>query len=217
MKPVVAVFAHPDDEAFGPAGTLAKLAQERDVYIICVTDGAAGINSSDKTDDLADIRKDELRESAKLLGIKNVVFLGYKDGSLSNNLYHEVAEKITAEFEKLQPEIVITYENRGVSGHIDHIAVSLISTYVFERLENVRELWYYCITEKRREAFKDYYIYFPPGYNDEQISKKIDVSDVWDLKIQAMHQHESQAHDIERTLRGYQDLPKEENFIILKK
>jgi len=217
MKPVVAVFAHPDDEAFGPSGMLAKFAKERDVYIICVTDGAAGMNSSEKTHELSEIRKEELLASAHLLGVKDVIFLGYHDGDLSNNLYHDVAEKITAELEKLQPEILLTYENHGVSGHLDHIAVSLITSYVFERYEVARELWYYCITRKRREAFKDYFIYFPPGYRKEDIDKVVDVSDVWDQKIEAMYKHESQAHDVERILKGYRDLPKEENFIILKK
>lgn len=217
MKPVVAVFAHPDDEAFGPSGQLAKFAKERDVYIICVTDGGAGENSGDQTRPLSEIRKEELQASAALLGVKKVIFLDYPDGTLSNNLYHEVAEKIQKHLEELQPEILLTYENRGVSGHLDHIAVSLITSYLFERLEFVHELWYYCVTVKRREKFKNYYIYFPPGYKDEDITKKIAMSDVWDLKIAAMHKHKSQKHDVERVLKGYQELPKEENFIILTK
>lgn len=217
MNPVIAVFAHPDDESFGPAGTLAKFAKERDVYIICITDGGAGENSGDQTRPLAQIRKEELLASAKLLGVKDVFFLDYKDGTLSNNLYHEVAEKVQGLLEKLQPDTLITYELRGVSGHIDHVAVSLITTFVFEKLDFLRELWYFCITEKRRENLKDYFIYFPPGYSDEQISKKIDIGEVWNLKIQAMHKHESQSHDVEKILKAYQDPPKEENFIILKK
>lgn len=217
MKPVVAVFAHPDDEAFGPSGTLALLSKERDVYVICVTDGAAGMNSSKKTQELSEIRQEEMLNSAKVLGIKEIFFLNYKDGTLSNNLYHEIAEKIQKIVEKLKPELLITYEYRGVSGHLDHIAVSFITTYVFDRLKFVNELWYYCITEKRREAFKEYFIHFPPGYKKDEIDKVIDVSVVWEQKIEAMYQHESQMHDIERILKGYRDLPQEENFIVLKK
>ena len=94
MKPIVGVFAHPDDEAFGPGGTLASFAKERDVYTICVTNGDAGQNSSGKTKELAQIRRDELLASAEVLGIKKVFFLDYKDGTLCNNLYHEIAGKI---------------------------------------------------------------------------------------------------------------------------
>ena len=217
MKPVVAIFAHPDDEAFGASGTLALLAKEREVYLICVTDGSEGMNSSKKTRALAEIRQEELIDSAKVLGIKEVFFLGYKDGSLSNNLYHKVAEKIQKILEKIKPEILLTDELRGVSGHLDHVAVSFITTYVFKRLSFVSELWYYCVTEKRQQAVKDYYIYYPPGYKKEEISKVIDVSVVWEQKTEAMYQHESQRHDVERILKELHGLPQEENFIILKK
>ena len=76
MKPVVGVFSHPDDEVLvGPGGTLAKFAKEgRDVYIICATDGEAGMNSG-KEGDLGDIRRKEMQASAKILGIKDSVFL----------------------------------------------------------------------------------------------------------------------------------------------
>jgi N-acetylglucosamine malate deacetylase 2 len=217
MRPVVAIFAHPDDEAFGPSGTLAKLAKVRPVYLICLTDGAAGMNSSEKTEELAQIRREELLASAKLLGIQKVFLFHYPDGSLSNNLYHEIAKKLEKTLIKLEPEVLFTYELQGVSGHLDHIAVSLITTFVFEKLDSALELWYYCVSEKRREALKDYYIYFPPGKKKEEIEMTIDVSDVWDLKIQAMEKHESQAHDVERILKAYHGLPKEEEFIVLRK
>lgn len=217
MKPVVAVFAHPDDEAFGASGTLALLAKEREVYLICVTDGSEGMNSSNKTEELAEIRREELLNSAKVLGIKEVFFLGYKDGSLSNNLYHKIAEKMQKILQEIKPAILLTDELHGVSGHLDHIAVSFITTYVFKRLSFIHELWYYCVTKKRSEAVKDYYIYFPPGYKKEEISKTVDVSVVWEQKTTAMYQHESQRHDVERILKENAGLPQEENFIILKK
>lgn len=217
MKPVVAIFAHPDDEAFGPAGTLAKFAKTRPVYLICVTDGAAGINSADPNRKLSDIRREELLASAKILGIKHVYFLEYKDGTLSSNLYHEVAEKIEHLLAEIRPEILLTYEPRGVTGHLDHIAVSFITSYVFEQSKEITELWLYCITEKRRESFKDYFIYFPPGYTPSEISKHIDVTEVWDQKMQALYEHKSQQHDIAFSLAGYLALPKEECFILSHK
>jgi len=217
MKPVVAIFAHPDDEAFGASGTLALLAKEREVYLICVTDGSEGMNSSKKTQALAEIRQEELLNSAKILGIKEVFFLGFKDGSLSNNLYHTIAEKIQKILEEIKPEMLLTDELRGISGHLDHIAVSFITSYVFKRLSFVHELWYYCITEKRAQSVQDYFIYWPPGYKKEEISKTVDVSVVWEQKTEAMYQHESQRHDVERILKEINGLPQEENFIVLKK
>jgi LmbE family N-acetylglucosaminyl deacetylase len=222
MKPVVGVFAHPDDEAFGPSGTLAKYAKEgRDVYIICVTKGDAGENYSGNDDDLRNIREEEIEASAKELGIKDVIFLNFKDGTISKNLYHQVAEKLQEKLEKIEPEILTTLEPHGVSGHLDHIAVSFITTYVFKKLSSAKELWYYCLTEQAQlvstKHLGDYFVYFPPGYKKEAISKTIDVSAFWEKKASAMKQHESQKPDVEANLKSLEELPKEENFIILTK
>jgi LmbE family N-acetylglucosaminyl deacetylase len=217
MKPLVAVFAHPDDEAFGPGGTLAAFAKERDVYVICVTDGDAGQNSSTKTKSLAEIRKEEIQESTQILGVKKVFFLGYKDGTLCNNIYHEIAKKVEKIIQPIKPEIVLTFEPRGVSGHIDHMAVSMITSFVFEHAAFVQQLWYYCLNKEARGLQQKYFIYFPPGYKDSEIDKVVDVSAVWEQKIAAMHKHESQKHDIDRILKTFEKRTKEEYFLIFRK
>ncbi|MBA3723619.1 MAG: PIG-L family deacetylase [Candidatus Levybacteria bacterium] len=220
MKPVVAVFAHPDDEVFGPGGTMAIFAKEREVYVICVTDGDAGMNSlkdDDGTKSLGEIRKEEMRASAASIGVKEVIFLGYKDGTLCNNLYHEIAAKVQTQIESLEPGIIMTYEPRGVSGHIDHITVSMITSFVFERVPAVEELWYYCMSEYARSFQKPYFIYFPPGYKDSEISKVVNIEPVWDQKVTAMTKHESQKHDIDNILGAFRHKRKEEYFIILKR
>lgn len=217
MRPVVAIFAHPDDEAFFTGGTLATLAKERDVYTICVTDGDAGLNSSDKTGSMADIRKEELLASGKALGIKQTFFLNYKDGTLSNNLYHEVADKIQKILEDIQPEIVITFENRGISGHLDHIAVSMITSFVFGRVAQIKELWYYANVKGPHSRRKDYFVFWPPAYDKAEISRTIDISSVLDQKIDAIKKHVSQMHDITKLLEELPDQPKEENFIVVTK
>lgn len=216
-KTIVCVFAHPDDEAFGPSGTIYKLAKENDVYILCATKGQAGQDSRSETGtSLTSRRAAELKNSAKLLGVKKVYFLGFKDGTLSNNLYHKLAEKIKTHLESLRPEIVITFEPHGVSGHIDHIAVSMATTFVVKKLAYVRELWYHCIKRERSTFMKDYFIYFPPGYKNSEIDKVVDIKDVWNVKVKAMHMHESQKHDAERILKMAEHFPKEEYFLVKK-
>ncbi|HSX40612.1 MAG TPA: PIG-L deacetylase family protein [Candidatus Saccharimonadales bacterium] len=216
-KTIACVFAHPDDEAFGPSGTIAQLAKDNDVYILCATKGEAGENSLQASEKLAHIREKELLESAKILGVKKVYFLGFKDGTLSNNLYHKLASKIQGILEKLKPEMIITVEMRGVSGHIDHITVSMVTSFVFEKLPFIKTIMYSCISDKRREFFKDYFIFVPPGYKKSEIDKVVDITDVWDLKVKAMRTHKSQSADAERILREIKDLPKEEYFLVTEK
>lgn len=220
MKPVVGIFAHPDDEVFA-GGTFATFARERDVYLVCITNGEAGLNSGAETEDLGTVRKDELRASVEALGIKEVFFLGYGDGTLNNNVFGELAEKLQKIVEKLDPEILLTFEPRGVSGHIDHMFTSMLTSYVFEKLPGVSELWYYCFDEAEnssfRESFKDFFVYIPPGYKKSEISKTIDASPVWDQKMKAMQQHTTQMHDIEKLTEIFSKQKKEEYFIILNK
>lgn len=217
MATIVGIFAHPDDEAFGPGGALAKLAQENTVYLICVTDGDARQKNPAKEKALGKIRRKELEQSGKILGIKKVFFLGYHDGSLCHNLYHEIAEKIHQKLEELRPETVITFEHRGVSGHIDHIVVSMVVSFVFHKLPFVKRLLYYCNSEELQKLVKDYFIYFPPGYKTTEIDKVITTEDVWDIKVRAMRAHESQREDMEKVLKWKLQVPKEEYFLIVEK
>jgi LmbE family N-acetylglucosaminyl deacetylase len=98
-KTIVCIFAHPDDEAFGPGGTIALLSKKNDLYILCATKGEAGKNRhTDKETPLQRLRSNELKASAMILGVKKVQFLNYIDGSLSNSLYHKLAKSICSCF-----------------------------------------------------------------------------------------------------------------------
>ncbi len=217
MQQLVCVFAHPDDEAFGPGGTIALLSQQYEITIICVTNGDDSRLPDEEARALGAVRREELHRSASLLGVKSVQFLDYQDGKLCNGLYHEIAEKLEKKLIELQPITLLTYEPRGVSGHIDHIAVSMITAYVFEKLPFIKELLYYCISEQNRALHEKYFIYFPPGYTQAEIDKVVDVSTVWDMKVKAMHEHLSQRADAERILKRSEKLPREEYFLAKRK
>lgn len=217
MNTVCCVFAHPDDEAFGPAGTIATLSKINNVYVICATRGEAGYNTAPGRTgkkELGRKREGELLASAKILGVKKVIFLDFKDGTLCNNLYHALAEKIENILEKIKPKILITYEPRGISGHLDHVAVSMVTSFVFEKIKTATELWYYCITVSHRKKIPAYFIYFPPGYKKSEIDKIIDISAVWEAKVAAINAHESQHHDAQRILARLKKFPKEEYFLV---
>lgn len=216
-KTIVGIFAHPDDEAFGPGGTLAKLArEENDVYIICATNGETATGKIDK--ELAKTRRAELRASCKILGIKKVFFLGFTDGTLSNNLYHTIAEKVKDILKTLKPDILLTFEPHGVSGHIDHIVMSMVTQFLFPEIKSAKKLMMYCITFKRSQLMRGkYFIHFPYGYTDEQIDEEVDISKVWDTKVEAMYKHTSQIHDVKRIVEQGKGFPKKEYFLVEEK
>jgi LmbE family N-acetylglucosaminyl deacetylase len=215
MSTIVAVFSHPDDEAFGPGGTLASLALNNDVYVLCATKGEAG--SGIKGKKLGEIRSSELVKSASVLGVKKVIFLGFNDGDLSNNLYHKLANRIEKELKAIKPDSLLTFEPRGVSGHIDHVVVSLVTTFLFYKHSEIKDLWYFCFSEEQRKYHKDYFVYMPPGYDRKSISKVVDVSGVWEKRLEAAKAHKSQKEDLEYMLKFLEEFPKEEYFLVLKK
>jgi LmbE family N-acetylglucosaminyl deacetylase len=214
---LVCLFAHPDDESFGPSGTIHTFTKTHDVYIICATNGDAGENHHPEGDkiDLSTQRQSEIIASSQLLGVKKVYFLNHQDGSLCNNSYHALAAEAQAILDDLRPEIVLTYEHRGISGHIDHIVMSMITSFLYERLSYIKQAYFYCLcaTQNSREP-GDYFVFFPPGYDEAQIDCTCDVTHCRDIKIQAVKKHISQAKDMKHILSNMRN---EECFIVWKK
>lgn len=215
-KTVVCIFAHPDDEAFGPSGTIHKLTKEYDVYLLCATKGEVGKNSTGNGKPLSEIRAQELRNSAKILGIKKVHFLGFTDGTLSNNLYHKLAASIEKHLKMIKPEMILTSNPNGGSGHIDHIVVSMVSSYVFQKLKFIKKIMYTAMTEEATKKWEEfeYFIYRPPGIKRSDVHEIIDVGEVWDTKLRAMQAHKSQRHDYDRIMKMREGLPREEYFLV---
>lgn len=215
---LVALFAHPDDEAFGPAGTLAIYAETYDVYIICATRGDAGKSKALKDKHkLGDVRYEELLRSAKLLGARDVIMLDYEDGGLCNNIYHSIAADIQSHLDRIQPEVMITYEQGGVSGHLDHVAMSLITHFAFHKTASAKRLLCYTILREHTDLMRGYFVYVPHGKSRDEIDLIVDISDVWELKKQAILQHISQHTDASRMLAFMENAPKEEYFLVEEK
>lgn len=138
-KRLLAVFAHPDDESFGPGGTLALYAKRGvEVHLICATRGEAGnIPESliGKEHSIAELREAELRCAAYQLCLEKVYFLDYRDSGMSGSPDNqhpdclvaapidEVAAKITHLVRQIKPQVVITFDPQGGYFHPDHIAI----------------------------------------------------------------------------------------------
>jgi len=123
---VLVVTAHPDDEAFGTSGTLARYAAEGiRTALICVTRGEAGQTAglADSPADLAELRSDELRCSAQLIGLSDLYVLDYPDGGASGWDLPALTAQLGGLIDALRPEVVVTFDQYGVTYHPDHIAV----------------------------------------------------------------------------------------------
>jgi LmbE family N-acetylglucosaminyl deacetylase len=147
---LLAVFAHPDDETFGPGGTLAKYAAEGvAVDLVCATRGEVGESDLDNLGDCEDLacqREQELRCAADVLGLTDVHFLGYQDSGMAGSPANEhpralvqadadvLADQVADWIRRLRPQVVLTFDPYGGYGHPDHIAVHRATVAACERL-----------------------------------------------------------------------------------
>ena len=141
-RTVVAVNAHPDDEALLMSGTLAKAAAAGDrVVLVVATDGDLGLTSSDYRDGhlgtLGARRLREVQASARAIGAADVEWLGYADSGMVGEVPpdppdrlrllradpDEVADRIAAILVRERADVVIGYDRNGGYGHRDHIRV----------------------------------------------------------------------------------------------
>jgi LmbE family N-acetylglucosaminyl deacetylase len=139
---LMAVHAHPDDEASSTGGVLAKYSDEgvRTVLVTCTNgefgDTPGGVKPGQDGHDeqaVAEIRLAELRESCKHLGVTELELLGYHDSGMPDWEYKnrpdafcnvpesEVAGRIGALIERYRPQIVISYDPEGAYQHPDHV------------------------------------------------------------------------------------------------
>src|SRR5512136_426902 len=146
------VGAHPDDETFGMGGTLAKYAARgAKVVYACATRGEVGTMDEDCLDGFdtpGDRRWSELKCAAGILGLADVVYLGYRDsgmpGSPDNRHpqalaaapLEEVTGRVVKVIRQLKPQVVITFDPIGGYRHPDHIAIHNATVRAFENGTN---------------------------------------------------------------------------------
>ncbi|AGT30815.1 deacetylase [Geobacillus genomosp. 3] len=123
---VLVVFPHPDDEAFGVSGTIAQHVQiGTPVTYACLTLGEMGRNMGvppfANRETLPLIRKQELEEACRVLGIRDLRLLGYRDKTVEFEDENELADRIAAIVAETNPSLVITFYP-GYSVHPDHDA-----------------------------------------------------------------------------------------------
>jgi len=136
-KTIMAIFAHSDDETM-VSPVLAKYVKEGvKVFLVVATDGSKGVMSHANIpagDSLAKIRSVEASCVAKTLGIDPVIFLNYKDGSLTSlTTIDSLGKEVDSLLNEYQPNVVITWGPEGGYGHPDHRIVSSVVTENFQK------------------------------------------------------------------------------------
>ena len=151
-KTIMTVLAHPDDETFGAGGTLTYYARKGfDVYAVCATRGEAGTVDEEHLrgfKDTAEMRTEELARAAKIMGLKGVHFLGYRDSGMPgtdenkhpdaqiNHSVDEVAGRVVKFIREFKPDVVITHDRIGGYKHPDHIHLHKATKLAFEKADD---------------------------------------------------------------------------------
>jgi LmbE family N-acetylglucosaminyl deacetylase len=225
-KVIIGIFAHPDDEAFGPCGTLLmEKAASNEIHLICATSGQSGMNP-DGYDDLGAKRLKEWQAAGELLGADSMNQLGYQDGMLSNNLYMEVAgkiETIVAETIEGRSDIesieFMSLDLGGLTGHLDHIFMSRVACYVFYKLkaadERLSRIRLACLSLADVPASNTNWLYMDAGRAKDEVGETIDASEHLEKIDEIMRCHHSQRKDYETVKAARGDLIAVNHFVVL--
>lgn len=218
---LLAVFAHPDDEAFGCGGTLARYASEGvRVHLVCATRGESGKITDpgiDSASDVAEVREAELRLACEALGISEPIFLDFHDSGRAERTRHDDpkalmnVDELTLEAElrphvaRLAPDVMITFDPHGIYGHIDHLRIHRAATAAFWSTtaadgRAAQRLFYTCMAAERMRQMQAARERSPLsdldpdvyGVAESAFAAVIDVAAFCQHKEQAVAAHRSQ-------------------------
>ena len=190
---VLVITAHADDAEFGAAGTVAQWVREGKevVYVVCTNGDKGTTDRSVKPEDLARVREEEQKAAARVLGVREVVFLDHPDQSLEDT--PEFRKEIVRVIRQFRPRIVVTSDPyRRYIWHRDHrIAgqVTLDAVFPFAR----DHLAYPDLIQEGLEPHKVEEILF---WAAEDINFRSNITETFDLKVMALHCHKSQVKEI---------------------
>ncbi len=196
MKRLLCVFAHPDDESYGPGGTIARCALEGgDVFITMFTAGEAGTIGVSKTlarDELARRRRAELAAACDALGVGGHRVLGAPDGGVAGVDAAWAVGEILADIRRFRPQVALTFHRGGVSGHPDHVAVAGFLDRAIAEADADGPLASYEWGIPHRKAA----LYQRPSLvplSEHEIAAIVDIDDVaMDRKLDAIRRHHTQ-------------------------
>ncbi len=238
---VALIVAHPDDDAYGVAGSIALHESELGFRFVLVhaTDGGAGeiapgFHATRET--LGRIRREECENAWRAHGRlpDRHDWLGYPDGGVAQLPAGELMEQIVRILEEERPQVVATFGPDGITGHPDHVAVGRATDEAFHRLrarggaglcrlvhgamrESTFLRWNDARLRQGQEPWDPQRVYHPRGVPDELIGIEVDTREVAGRIMAGLQQHRSQAHvllDANRTVDDWQRAVGREPLVI---
>jgi LmbE family N-acetylglucosaminyl deacetylase len=173
---LMAVHAHPDDEASSTGGILARYADEgiRTVLVTCTNgelgDGHEAVKPGEDGHDEAWViatRRRELESSCEILGVSDLEMLGYRDSGMmgwpQNNAsgsfwtapVADVARRLSQLLERYRPQVVVTYDANGFYGHPDHIQAHRVTLAALEATPLADKLYFPAIAKSAMATFRE--------------------------------------------------------------
>ena len=188
---ILVIMAHPDDAEFICGGTVARLAAEGcHITYVLVTSGNRGSHAPGMTmERLGEIREEEQRRAADVLGVRDVTFLGHNDGEVEVTM--ALRSELVYAIRHAQPDVLFTFDPwRPYEIHPDHRNVG---TCALDALAAARMPMYYpeqLTGDMTQHRLKQVYL-----FSTHQPNHWVDVSDYMQKKLEALHCHTSQVSD----------------------
>ena len=188
------IVAHPDDAEFSSAGTIAKWAREGNeiVYVLCTNGDKGTSDRSIAPAELAEVRKIEQRNACRVLGVREVVFLGYEDGVLTNTI--QLRRDLVRQIRLWKPDVVVCQDptsrwyGQQYINHPDHRAAgdaALDAVYPSARDPHV-------FPELLAEGLEPHKVREVYVISRESADVWVDIADTLETKIAALYEHVSQ-------------------------
>jgi LmbE family N-acetylglucosaminyl deacetylase len=193
------IMAHPDDPEFFSGGTIALWAREgAEIIYLILSNGNKGSDDPAMTPErLAELRQEEQQGAANLLGVKTIIFLDEADGELQATL--QLRQQVVREIRRHRPQIVICpdptayYFGNTYVNHPDHRAAGQVALEaIFPAARN--RMYHPELLDEGLMPHAVREIYLAGAL---QPDRWVDITDVMDLKIQAIQSHASQLADPE--------------------
>ncbi|MCW2761974.1 MAG: LmbE family protein [Marmoricola sp.] len=153
---LLGIWAHPDDEAYLSAGLMATVRQAGGrVVVVTATRGELGTDDPGDCppERLARRRERELSESLDLVGVREHLWLGHRDGELPSIPRATGVAQIAQVLRRVRPDTVVTFGPDGMTGHSDHRTVSEWVTEAWRSAGCREALWYATLSPEFHERW----------------------------------------------------------------